>query len=121
MALTHVNLLSGLVAQLASSAGVIYDNPNATKTYIKGIYLFNTSTTTSQTVKLYIVPNNGAGAVGTAATGNRVLQYTLAPLEALDREFVGLGYVLMAEHDSLQAEATSATTVTISLSGDLDQ
>lgn len=105
------------IAYLPSAAGSIYANPAATKTYVRAITLFNGNSTT-ETVKLYSVPDNAAS-VGVAGAGNLFLQQQLAAQETLIIEFP-YPIVLTDTNDSIQASTTTASKVTVMLHGDVD-
>ena len=97
-----------------SSAGTLYANPAATKTYIRGLILFN-GNTSSELVKLYNVPDSAAVA-GTAAAGNQFEEYTMIAKENLIIDFK-YPVVLSDENDTLQGSATTASKVTIQILG----
>jgi hypothetical protein len=103
------------IATVASSSASIYSNPAGKKSYIRGLVLFNGNTST-ETVKLYNVPDN-ATAVGTAAPTNQWLEYSLAAKETLIVEFP-YPLVLTDTNDSLQASTNTASKVTVQLQGD---
>lgn len=105
------------IQYVASTAGSIYTNPASTKTYIKGIVLFN-GNTTSEVVKLYNVPNNGAS-VGTAGLSNQFADITLASGETL---MFDLPYpiTIIDENDTIQASTTTSSKVTVQILGDKD-
>jgi len=105
------------IQYVASSAGSIYANPASTKTFVRGITLHNTNST-AETVKLYNVPDS-ATALGTAGAGNRFLNVSLA---ANDTLLIEMPYpiVLTDQNDSIQAETTTASKVTVQLHGDTD-
>lgn len=98
------------IATLPSTVGSIYSNPASTKTFIKGITLFN-SNTIIEVVRLYNVPDN-AGAVGTAADTNQFLEVSLAAKETFIFEFPGDGTVLEDTNDSIQGVTSNANKVT---------
>lgn len=105
------------IQYVASSAGAIYTNAASTKTYIKSLVLFN-GNTSSETVKLYNVPNSGASA-GTAGAGNQFAEIVLAATETL---MFDLPYpiTLIDENDTIQASTTTASKVTVQILGDKD-
>jgi hypothetical protein len=115
MALARTKLAD--IAYVASSAGSIYSNPSSTKTYIRSMTLFNANTT-SETVKLYNVPDS-AGSVGTAGATNQFAELLLSPKETLIIEWE-YPIVLKDTNDSLQASTTTASKVTVMLHGDTD-
>lgn len=105
------------IAYVASSAGAVYTNSAAEKAYIKSIVLFNNNTT-AETVKLYNVPDSG-GSVGTAGVSNQFAQVVLASKETL---MFDLPYpiTLIDTNDTIQAETTTGSQVTIQILGDKD-
>lgn len=105
------------IQYVAATAGAIYTNPASTTSYAKSLILFNGHTST-ETVKLYNVPDN-AGAVGTAGAGNQFAEISLAPLETL---MFDLPYpiTMIDENDTLQASTTTASKVTVQILGDVD-
>lgn len=118
MALQRTNL--GFPQFLPSSVGSIYSNPSGKKTYLKGIILHNTNTV-SEEIAIHFVQNSG-GAVGTAALGNRIGLPTLASKETL---FFPLGvdghpFILPSTNDSLQVSTTTASKVTATIIGDIE-
>jgi hypothetical protein len=115
MALQRAKLAD--IATVAASPASVYTNtPAGTKTYIKGIVLHNTNTT-AETVKVYSVPDNGSGGTGSAAATNRVLNVSLPANDTLIVEFPS-ALVLTDNGDSLQAETSTASKVTITVLGD---
>lgn len=115
MALQRTKL--GDIAYVGSTAASIYANPASTKTFVRGVVLFNGGVT-SELVKLYLVPDV-ASAVGTAAAGNQFAELTLEPKETLLLEFP-YALVLTDVNDTLQASTTTASTVTVVVNGDKD-
>lgn len=105
------------IQYVASSAGSIYSNPASTKTYIRGLVLFN-GNTTSELVKLYNVPDSG-GSLGTAGVSNQFAELTLTAKETLIMDF-DYPLVLTDTNDSLQASTTTASKVTVMVNGDKD-
>ena len=115
MALQRTKL--GDIAYIPATAGSIYANPSSTKTFVRGLTLHNTNTTT-EIVKLYAVPDS-TGSLGTAAASNRCLNVSLTANETLLIEFP-YPLVLTDENDSIQAETTTASKVTVLVLGDQD-
>lgn len=56
------------ITTIPATAGVIYANPASTKTYIGGVTLHNTHTS-SEFVEVYVVPDSG-GSIGAASLAN---------------------------------------------------
>lgn len=102
---------------IGDSASSIYANSASTKTYIRGLVLHNTNTTT-ETVQIHNVPDS-TGSVGAAGNDNRFLKVVLPPDETL---FIDFEYplVLIDTNDTLQAVTTTANKVTIQVLGDFD-
>lgn len=113
MAITRGRLAD--IQTVPSSAGSLYSNAASTKTFIKGVTLFN-SNTTAETVKLYNVPDS-SGSVGTAGVTNQVLEVSLASLETFVFEWPDDGLTLQDTNDSLQGVTTTASKVTIMIHG----
>jgi hypothetical protein len=103
------------IQTVPSTAGSVYANPASTKTYIGGITLHNTSTT-DEFVEVFCVPDSG-GTLGTAALTNRFIAVTMAANDMIAFALPGDGIVLEDENDSIQARTTTASKVTIMLSG----
>jgi hypothetical protein len=100
---------------ISTTASPVYTNPSNTKTYIRGIIIFN-SNTISETVRLWNVPASG-GLVGIASTGNQFMNTVLQSSQTL---FVEIPYVvtLTDDKDSIQASTTNSSRVTIQILGD---
>jgi hypothetical protein len=113
MALQRAKLAD--IATIAATAGSVYANPASTKTYVKGLVLHNTNSS-AEAVKVYSVPDS-SGSLGTAAAGNRILNVSLPANDTLIVEFP-CAVVLTDTNDSLQAETTTASKVTITVLGD---
>lgn len=105
------------IQYVGSSAGSIYANPASTKTFVRGLILHNTSAS-AETVKVYVVPDS-SGSLGTAGAGNRVLNVSLPANDTLIWEFP-YPAVLTDTNDSIQAETTTASKVTVLVLGDKD-
>jgi len=104
----------------ATTAASIYANPATTKSYIKGLMLFN-SNTTAELVKLYNVPD-AAAALGTAGVANQIAEFSLKDKETLlfPLNVDGQPTVLTDTNDSIQASTTTASKVTVVVLGDKD-
>jgi hypothetical protein len=118
MALQHGSLGPTAYINGGGTVAPVYTNPAATKTYIRGIWLFNANITT-ELVKTYVVPAVG-GTVASAGTINQIVELGVASKESVSIEFPGPGFVLPNQNDSIQASTTTASVVTISLFGDYD-
>lgn len=113
MAITRGKLAD--IAYVANSAGSVYANPAATKTFVKGWTLFNVGAN-NETVKIYAVPDS-SGSLGTAGNSNQCFEVVLATKETLTFEVPGDGIALGDTNDSIQAVTTNASSVTIILHG----
>jgi hypothetical protein len=102
---------------IPSTVGSVYANPSASKTYISGYILFNTNTT-SETVRIHNVPNNGA-IIGTASDATQMDEVVLTTKTQLIRTFP-YPITQIDLNDSIQAVTTTASRVTIQLLGDRD-
>lgn len=100
---------------ISTTASVVYTNPSNTKTYIRGLIVFN-SGGSAETVKLYIVPDSGTN-VGIASTGNQFMNVSVNASQTL---FVEMPYVitLTGTNETLQASTTTQSRVTIQILGD---
>jgi hypothetical protein len=105
----------GNIQFISTSAGPVYTNPASTKTYIRGIIIFNSNVNT-ETVKLYNVPASG-GSVGIASSGNQFLNTNVVSSETL---FIEIPYVITLTdlNDALFASTTNSQAVTIQILGD---
>jgi len=113
MAIVHGKLAD--IQYIPSTAGSVYANPSTTKSFVKGFSVFNVAAT-SQTVKLFNVPDSG-GSLGTAADANQCFEVVLATKEVFGWDWPGDGIALEDVNDSLQASSTNANSVTILLHG----
>lgn len=103
------------ITTIPSSAGAIYTNPTGKKSYIRLIQLHNTNTT-DELVKLYNVPNS-TGSVGTAVATNKFYEYIMTPNETIQIEYAPPGLILEDVNDTIQAVTTTASKVTIEITG----
>jgi hypothetical protein len=108
------------IQYIPSSAGSIYANPAGAKSFVKGLQIFNANTT-SEIVKIHVVPNS-SGSPGTASAANQIGQLSIAsgatvwfPL-GID----GWPLVLGGTNDSIQAQTTTASKVTVLVHRDLE-
>lgn len=113
MAITRGRLAN--IQTVPSTAGSIYANPASTKTYVGGITLHNTNTT-DEFVEVFCVPDS-SGSLGTAGLTNRFIAVTMAANDTISFALPGDGIVLEDTNDSIQARTTTASKVTILLSG----
>jgi len=80
MALSKANLGFPIVVSAGTTSTLIQVS-SAKTCYIRSIVIFNnnvSTATTSQTIQIYMVPNN-ANSVGTATGGNRIARISLTP------------------------------------------
>lgn len=114
--LTHTSL--GPTAFIPSTTGSLYANPSGEKTFVRALLLFNGNTTT-EVVQIYNVPNSG-GSLGTVGADNAILYLSLLAKETLNYEIPGPGIILQGHNDSIQGQTTTASKVTVTLIGDID-
>ncbi|MDY6827232.1 MAG: hypothetical protein SVV67_08715 [Bacillota bacterium] len=103
------------ITTIAAATAAVYTNPAGTKAYIRTIILYNGNTTT-ETVMLWNVPDN-TGAVGTAGATNKFYEQEIAPNQTVFIEFAAPGLILEDENDTIQADADTASKVTIQIMG----
>lgn len=106
------------ITYIANSAGAVFTNP-AAKSYVRLIIIHNLNTTAEE-VKLYCVPDNGAGAIGAAGDANIFLHQSIQPAETivLGSDMLPVpGIILETEYDSIQAVTTTSSKVTIQIYG----
>lgn len=113
MAILRVRLAD--IQALPATTGVLFANPAATATFVCGIVLHNTNTT-DEDVELYLVPDN-SGAVGATLSWHRFLAITLEPGQTYVWRAPGDGLPLANTNDTIKGNATTASKVSIILSG----
>lgn len=113
MAFAYARVLE--ITTIPATAGAVYTNAASTTTYIRGIILHN-GNTTAETVILYNVPDS-TGAVGTAATTNEFYYEIMPAYSTTILDFPVPGIMLTATNDTIQADTTTASKVTIQLLG----
>ena len=86
--------------------------------YIRGLLIFNTSTTAAQGCEIHVVPNNG-GSVGTAAAANKIGKLNLS---ASDTAFFEFPYplTLTSTNDCILVVNASGSTVNVLPIGDVE-
>lgn len=99
--------------QCSNTAGAIY-TCSGTTSNIKTIVFFNSNTTT-EVVKLYVVPNSG-GSVGTAADANQILNINLTSGNTFEFS-PAYPIVLTSTNDTIQASSTTANKVNYIVGG----
>ena len=116
MALARTRLAD--IQYIAAAAASIYSNPASTKSYLKGLILFNGNTAT-ELVKLYNVPD-AAAALGTAGAANQIAEFNIPAKETVffPLNVDGQPVVLLDQNDSIQATTTTASKVTVQVLGD---
>lgn len=113
MAFDYANLTE--ITTIASTAGAVLTNGASETTYIRMINIHNSNTTT-ETVKLYLVPDS-TGSVGTAGDTNKIYEEDIASNETRIIEYPVPGLMLTDENDTVQAVTDTASKVTITITG----
>ena len=112
MALNN-NGLGAIVPVAASGDTVITGTTVASNknVFIRGLLIFNTSTTDNQTCEIHVVPNSG-GSVGSAAAANKIGRLTLT---ASDTAFFEFAYplALTDTNDAILIVNASGSTVNV--------
>ena len=103
------------ITTIAASAAAVLTNGASTTTYIRLIVIHNANTS-SETVKLYNVPDS-SGEVGTAGVTNKFYEETLDANDTRLIEFAAPGVILESENDTIQAVTDTASKVTIQIYG----
>ena len=116
MALAKANLGFPVVVSAGTTA-TVYSVGSAKTAYIRSIVICNTfsgsiSSTISQTVQIYAVPNSG-GSVGVATAGNRIGRVSLTPDDTF---FYDLQYpiTMQSTGDSIQVYNEGANAFVLS-------
>jgi hypothetical protein len=120
MALTKNGLTSTISTVAASATGEItgtkvVSNKNV---YIKGLLIYNTSTSASQTCEIHVVPNSG-GSVGSAAAANKIGRLTLTSSDTAFFEFA-YPLTLTSTNDCVMVVNGSGSTVNVLPVGDVE-
>jgi hypothetical protein len=112
--------LGAIVTVAASATGTITGTVVASnkQRYIRGLLIFNTSTTAAQICEIHVVPNSG-GSAGTAAAANKIGRLTLT---ASDTAFFEFPYplTLTSTGDSIQVVNGTGSTVNVLPIGDVE-
>lgn len=118
MSLQHLKLAD--IQYLPSSAGSLYANPTSTKSFIKGLILFNGNSTT-ETIKLYVVPDSNSS-LGTAGESNQIANLSLPSGDTLffPLNVDGMPVTLTDHNDSIQGQTTTSSKVTCIVIGDIE-
>ena len=123
MSLTHLPLVATYIQTITgtiAAPAAVYDNPNATKAYIRGWRLFNTHTVV-ETVDIYIVQAGAGPALGVpAAVPHQTFHYEIGPKGWIQEDFPPDGIELVNQHDAVFAGATDASKVNLVLFGTTD-
>jgi hypothetical protein len=114
MAFAYKRLLQ--ITTLPNSAAAVFTNSASGASYIRSITLHNANTA-AEAVVLYNVPDNGAGATGTAGVTNQFFKQTMSAGETIILEWGPPGLVLDDAFDSIQGVTTTASKVTIQIMG----
>lgn len=117
MTLAKANLGFPLVVSAGTTA-TAYSVGSAKTAYIRSIVICNTfsgsiSSTISQTVQIYAVPNSG-GSVGVATEGNRIGRVSLTPDDTF---FYDLQYPITLENTGDSIQVFNEGTYAYSISG----
>ena len=119
MALTK-NGLGAIVTVAASATQTITGTVVASnkQVYLRGLIIFNTSTSGNQVCEIHVVPNNG-GSTGTAAAANKIGRLTMT---ASDTAFFEFPYplTLTATNDCIQVVNGTGSTVNVLPIGDVE-
>ena len=119
MALSNAGL-GAIIAVAASATGTITGTVVASnkQVYIRGLLIFNTSTSATQDCEIHVVPNSG-GSTGTAAAANKIGRLTLS---ASDTAFFEFPYplTLTSTGDCIQVVNASGSTVNVLPVGDVE-
>lgn len=100
---------------IANSVASIYANPSSTTSFVRGLILHNTNTTT-ETVTVHWVPDS-TGSVGTASNATRFMKIQLIADETFVLE-LPFALVMKDTNESIQAVTTTASKVTCAVIGD---
>ena len=119
MALTKDGL--GFIVTVAASATETITGTlvaSGKNVYVRGLLIYNTSTTDNQTCEIHVVPNSG-GSAGTAAAANKIARMTLT---ASDTAFFEFPYPLTLKDtgDSIRVVNGSGSTVNVLPVGDVE-
>ncbi len=116
MAFEYTKLVG--ITTLPSTTGAIFTNAASKVAYVRLIMLHNANST-EETVELWTVPNSG-GSVGTAADTNKIFKEVLSAGETRFVEYPTPGLIFSGENDTIQGKATTASKVTITVTGGLE-
>ena len=119
MALTKDGL--GFIVTVAASATetitgtLVASNKNV---YVRGLLIYNTSTSSNQTCEIHVVPNS-SGSAGGATAANKIARMTLT---ASDTAFFEFPYPLTLKDtgDSVRVVNGSGSTVNVLPIGDVE-
>tara|TARA_B100001250_G_scaffold347338_1_gene317548 strand:+ start:325 stop:684 length:360 start_codon:yes stop_codon:yes gene_type:complete len=99
--------LGGITAVSGDSTSAVYTVSSSKTAYIRGLTLFNTSSSASIIVSIHVVPHSG-GSAGTAGATNKLARITLS---ANDTYFLEFAYpiTLSDNGDTIQVNAETAS------------
>ena len=119
MALTKTGL-GAIITVAASATGTITGTVVAgnKQRYIRGLLIYNTSTTAEQTCEIHVVPNSG-GSAGTVAAANKIGRLTLTESDTAFFEFP-YPLTLTSTGDCIQVVNGSGSTVNVLPIGDVE-
>lgn len=104
----------GVLTAVPTSAAALTTNPADATTYVRGIVLHNTSATAIEVAIHWVQPSGGA--VGAAATANRIFDVVLIAKETVTLE-IPYALQMTAANETVQAIG-SAAGVTAFVTGD---
>ena len=105
------------VQRVPNATGVLYTNPAATTTFVKGFSFYNAGSV-SGTVAIFNVPDV-ASATGIPSSGNKITEIVLASTETFLLEYP-YPITMIDQGDSIQGYATTVSDVTVQILGDTD-
>ena len=113
--------LGEIITVAASATGTISCTVVASNKQrnIRGLLIYNTSTTANQTCEIHVVPNDGSGSTGTAAAANKIGRLTLTESDTAFFEFP-YPLTLTSTGDCIQVVNGSGSTVNVLPIGDVE-
>ena len=114
------NGLGAIVTVAASATGTITGTLVASNknVYVRGLLIFNTSTSANQTCEIHVVPNSG-GSAGSVAAANKIGRLTLSASDTAFFEFP-MPLTLTDTGDSVQVVNEAGSTVNVLPVGDVE-
>lgn len=99
------------IGYIPAAAAAVFTNPAAKTSYAR-LFIIHNGNTTAEVVKLYAVPNGGS-----ADGSNKFYEETLAAGATRIFDLAAPGLIIPDEGDTIQAETTTASKVTIQIMG----